>query len=340
MMSIVDEVAPENEETPLPTTIPQNLCVSLRGFSDEVSARQFGELLGSIVSHISRQIDLEKLDGITAAFDYDEALSSLDRGFNAIRPLAKSQSDKILGVAMTPVVVRDGVVKAHMVFHAPFILGLKEDDSENCQLALSLVAHECGHVADLKDRDQAFPGTITGLVLRGMDFFIEDMAAPIWEEYAACRHSAIFAKASTAFYEDSFISTLEIARDRANAAIRECRLHGNVDQVLREACPPLSTPLRMAGYLLGDLDGLELGLEHVPRAKALFGDGFYSEFLQEIWTILKALWSNRGTWSSRAEFDPLKRIVHEMLAAAGLHLESQPNGQFYVHIPYTPETMP
>lgn len=336
----MDDVVPQNEEELPLATIPLGLCVSVRGFSDDASARQFGELLGDVVSLISRRIDLERLDGITVAFDYDEALASLDRGFNATRPLTKSHSDKILGVAMTPVVVRDGVVKAHMVFHAPFVLGLSEDGTENSRLALSLVAHECGHVADLKDRDQAFPDTIAGLVLQGMDFFLEDMAAPIWEEYAACRHSAIFAKPWTGFYEDGFTSTLEVARDRANAAIREYRLHGSIDQVLREACPPLSTPLRMAGYLLGHLDGLELGLDRVPRVKALFSDGFYSEFLQEIWTILRALWSNRGTWSSRAEFDPLKRVVHEMLAAAGLHLQPRPEGQFYVHIPYTPETMP
>jgi len=59
----MDEVAPENEETLPLATIPQNLCVSLRGFSDDASARQFGEFLGGAVGYISRYINLERLDG-------------------------------------------------------------------------------------------------------------------------------------------------------------------------------------------------------------------------------------------------------------------------------------
>jgi hypothetical protein len=62
-------------------TMPSNLQFSARSFADEDYAKEAMYKLHSVLSVISQSIDLTNLDGVTVAFDYDEALAELDRGY-------------------------------------------------------------------------------------------------------------------------------------------------------------------------------------------------------------------------------------------------------------------
>src|SRR5580704_19219886 len=72
-----------------PQTAPENIGVSLRGFADEPSAQKFGHLIADTVRSLSHYMDLRRLDGITVAYDYDNALAQLDRGYAPSAPLAR-----------------------------------------------------------------------------------------------------------------------------------------------------------------------------------------------------------------------------------------------------------
>jgi hypothetical protein len=100
-----------------PPTAPENISISLRGFDTEEHARAFGDLVATYVRSLSRYIDLTALDGITIAFDYAQALLELDRGYDTKHKLTPSEGI-VLGVAMTPAVIRDGKIKSHMLFNA------------------------------------------------------------------------------------------------------------------------------------------------------------------------------------------------------------------------------
>ena len=205
---------------------------------------------------------------VTIAHDYEDALAQLDRGYQATRPLTRTADDQLLGVAMAPAVLRDGVVKAHLVFHAPFVLPLEDEQSEHYRQALYLIAHECGHIEYLKHRDECFPGIILQEQITDYEqALLERIASALWEEYAACRASAILGAEQASVFEESLVSVLSVARDQANAAIRSYRLHSDIDRVLEEAGRPLSKPLRLAAYLFGHLDGTDADLDTVPQAR-------------------------------------------------------------------------
>src|ERR1700728_2515316 len=95
-----------------PVTMPDACSVCVKGFPEE-DAKRLGELIWLFVRELSRIIDLEHLDGITVADDYPAALRDLDRGFEATRPLTPT-TENATGVAMTPAVLRDGVLKSHI----------------------------------------------------------------------------------------------------------------------------------------------------------------------------------------------------------------------------------
>jgi hypothetical protein len=323
-------------------TAPEIIQLSLQGFADKPSAERFGDLVAETVRSISRYINLERLDGITVAFDYDRALAGLDRGYKPSQPLTRTGTEQLVGVAMTPAVLRQGAVKAHMVFHAPFVMCLEECEDATpafCQ-AFYLVAHECGHVEDLKHRDEAFPGTILQRPFSDAEeAVLHPIAEVLWEEYAASRASAIFGEELTTIYEKSFTTALSVAYEKGNSAIRSFRSHRDVRCVLQEAGNPVCEPLRTAAYLLGHLDGLDSDIDQLPETREQLEKSPYKTFIRRLERSLRELWRLRGHWASPAEFDLLKEIAREVLADGGMIIRWLPDGQLYVDIPFSPETI-
>jgi hypothetical protein len=110
--------------------------IHLIGYDTEEHANEIGALVSECLTAVASELDLslDDLDGITVAHDYARALAELDRGFAASQPLAPT-SDLAVGIAMTPAVLRDGCVKAHIVLHAGIPESLKSEDEAMVQLS-------------------------------------------------------------------------------------------------------------------------------------------------------------------------------------------------------------
>ncbi|WP_143275362.1 hypothetical protein [Bradyrhizobium canariense] len=134
------------------------LSLTLGGFESPEAARKFADTLHLYLQVLGQYLNLERLDAVSVAYDYAGALASVDRGIEGTTPLTATAETYGQGVAMTPAVLRDGVVKAHMVYDATILRGI-EGVEFNREL-LYLIAHECGHVHDLKARDEAFPNVL------------------------------------------------------------------------------------------------------------------------------------------------------------------------------------
>jgi hypothetical protein len=181
------------------------------------------------------------------------------------------------------------------------------------------------------------------MVLRAVptkNVFLHQVAESIWTEYDACRSSAIFRRKEISIYEESLVSVLKVARERANAAIREYRLHGDLDKVTQEAGQHICGPLKIGAYLLGHLDGIGLDLEAVPAAQAAIQEAQYERCMIELRDALRGLWSQRGCWSDVAEFHVLENLAKEAMAERGMIFRDLDDGSVYLDIPATPETMP
>jgi hypothetical protein len=335
-------MAEEAEEELPPPTLPANLPLEERGFPDVETAEKAGHQVCCVLHYVSRFIDLERLDGVTIAFDYDDTLAQLDRGRSDLRPLSRTQTDQLSGVAMTPAVTRDGIVKSHIVLNASYMTGLDDPEgSDPWWLAVSLIAHEAGHVEEQTYRDRAFPGTI---LQQQYDTRLAELLAPaadvVWEEYAACRLSAIFCQSQVAAYIDGLQNVLQAARPTANEAIKRYRLHGALMQVVGEACPPLVEPLRLLAYLLGHLDGVGQDFAELQDVRTELTRTGYLGFATRLQQVLGALWEKRGAWTSRVEFEPLETIVRDVLSDGGLVACARPDGSLYVDVPFSPDTIP
>jgi hypothetical protein len=316
--------------------------VASRGFANEDSAKHIGHVVGTWVCELSRYIDLARLDGVTIAHDYNIALAELDRGFLPTKPLTPTHDDLVLGVAMTPAVMRVGVVKAHMVFSAESILPLSDELHPLHQQAVYILAHECGHVEDLKHRDICFPGII--LQAKVTDYrqqIMGSVAWSIWEEYAASRVSAGFASPTTKqYFDDTLAKSLQCAREESNAAILSWRTHGDIGRVVLEAGAPLSRPLKLAGYLLGQLHGEEASLSDALLTAHALEESTYAARLTKLEVLLSELWKRRGAWAGTEEFDALVTVVQEAFDEGGLVFIKLHDGNYFVQVQCAQETAP
>ena len=102
----------------------------------------------------------------------------------------------------------------------------------------------------------------------------------------------------------------------------------------------LCEPLRLASYLISHLDGLGYDLHQAPRAQAKLAASCYAHFVQNVSDVLRDLWTRRGCWTSAMEFDVLRNIGHDVLSDGGLILRRLRNGEVYVDIPFTSDTIP
>lgn len=326
----------------LEETAPSQFAISMRGFADSQSAQHFGQLVGRAIRRLSRGIELSRLDGVTVAFDYPEALTSIERGFVTSRTLQSTNDEHLVGVAMMVPVLRDGVVKGHLVFSAPILLPIEDPESDEFERAIYVLAHECAHVDDLAMRDSLFPGVLLQQpVANRFDGVLQLIADAVWEEYAACRLSASFAPSQLAAYEEGFCNVLANSLDQANAQILAYRTHKDVNRVLLEAGHSICEPLRLAAYLYGHADGFtEAVLPSTARADEAVLNSLYAPFLERMRNHLRQMWETRGNWDSQAIYQPLKGIAWEVLSAGGLILEALPEGGLYVRVPHRPESMP
>jgi len=321
--------------------MPPDIIVSLRGFASEEGAREFGHAVLGAVRVISGLINLERLDGITIGFDYDEALASVDRGKEGLRPLSRSDGE-VIGIAMSPAVLRDGVVKVHLLFSADYIAGILDGEATDAyRFALAVIAHECAHVEITKQRDLVFPGTVLQAHYDGYEAELFGQIADIcWEEYAACRIAAPFSSGKIDDYTAGLGAVLSVARQRSNEAIRAYRIHADLNRVINEAGRALCEPLKVASYLLGHMDGVGLDWTGLPAMRELVVGSDYADLIDDLRDELRLLWEGRDSWRSIAEFDMLRDVVRDCFESGGLFFSERAGGTAHVAIPFTAETMP
>jgi hypothetical protein len=336
----VRKVSSEDSETERPSTLPDTVSISLNGFESEEAAHRFAAMLREYLFAIGRNLNLERLVAVTVAYDYQTALANIDRGIEGTPALTATSESYGIGVAMTPAVLRDGQLRSHMVFNANVI---REIEAEEINRNLFyLIAHECGHVHDLKARDETFPNfLVTRRYFNIRDSALGSISAACWEEYAACYFSAPFSSESTtADLTEIFIGATRDARARANQFIAEYRVHAALPRVISEVGAEYGNVLKFAAYLLGQLHGQGLRLADCALAIEFIAAHWCSTFIHRLDEALSALMARYGEWEDIAEFATLETIADDLLQDGGIIMSIRPENDVYVAIPFTPETTP
>lgn len=286
-------------------TMPAATSVVLRGFASEEDAKAFGLVVITYVKELSRYIDLVAFDGITVAFDFDQALLDLDRGYKTSFKLKRSENLGY-GVAMTPAVMRDGILKSHMLFHAGMLLPLEDDAHEKYREALHLLAHDCAHVEVTEKFNAAFPGILLQSVVAGAyQLHRSGVILGCWNEYAVTKICAGFGRSMTDAYEETFIRALAEIPSHVNRCIRAYRQHGELERIVNEVFGATSSLMKFASYHFGNMSGLGLTPDDLPNTKAALEGHWFAPHGENLVQACEAIFEQYGQWSDRSRFEAL-----------------------------------
>jgi hypothetical protein len=324
------------------STLPTNLSMHLLGFQSKEDAEKLGEIVGSFLRLFGTFLNLERLDAVTVAYDYDTALKEVDRG-TVCQEVTATNDTFARGVGMAVRVLRKGQVKSHIVVAAGLMNSLRSENDPNYQLAIGLLAHEAAHVHDSLMQDLAFPGVLLQRSTGFREGILLQMAQVCWDEYAACRLSTrIGDDKQLAWFEETFCSFAEEVRERTNKHIQQYRWHGDLNKLVPQVVAEYGALLKYAGYFLGHLDGLGLSIEKdAPKANEIINrKKYFTPIFEELVACLKSIWATYGHWPGLQIFDPLKNVADKLLQAGGIEIEDRASGAAYVRVPFSPETMP
>jgi hypothetical protein len=329
-----------------PSTMP-DIGIDLHNFASAEHANAVGQEVLSALHALGKVLNLERLAQVIVAYNYDEILAGLDRGTQVSGPLEATDDGIAVGIAMTPKVLRDGEPRAVMVLNAAYMDVLTERQSPKTESMreriLNTLAHECGHVHDQHVQASTLPGVILKVQLPFRDGVLCSMAFGCWEEYIACFLSAFMGKDWTLKdFEETFCKSVARARERADASIRQYRMHKDVGRLTNEVGEEYKRVMMYASYLLGHIDGLNRAVEEAaPKAvEYLETHSYFKPFFRRLHSELRALHQSYGAWTGIDVFEPLKRLADELLKVGGVEIQARPDGSAYVSVPFTPETIP
>lgn len=323
-----------------PATAPESFSVHARAFENEERAKQLASLVGAYIRAISRHIDLSQLDGVTIAHDYAQALLELDRGYKTSFRLTPSDSH-VVGVAMTPSVVRSDKLKSHIVLNAAIVHPLEDINHEHFGVTLHTIAHECAHVEITQAFDQAFPGVLLRQsYTNARAAYRWQIILACWDEYAATTLSAGYGAKPTEGYENTFLQSLCMTKPRANDLIKAYRGHGRLDQVVGEVYGAYGDLMKFSAYHLGNLRGLGLSLPDMPRTVEALAGNWFAPYFHRLDDALKDIAKDYRNWKDQVAFEVIGDLADELLAHGGIHYEERADGRLYINIPLTIETTP
>ena len=324
------------EELLKTSTLPADLHMKVSGpFSSEAEARELSDTALAFLRLFGTFLNLEGLDGVTIADDYSGALAEIDRGFQTSKAPSPTRDGSGYGFAMSLPVIRDGVLKTHIVLECQPLRPLVDAYNPLYKAAVHALCHEAAHSHDHLIQSRAFPGLYGTQVPDYRDGRLLNLAIFCWDEYIASRLSAPWGTPDYCKrYEDGICSILETAPERGNAAIMEFYSHRNIDRTVAELEGIYGAVLTRASYLVGHVHGLEKTFgEAAPRLfdqieqtawfKPMF-DGYTSNILE--------LYETYGQWSGVEVLEPLKSSFEALLNAGGMFFRKRPDGRYTVDL--------
>jgi hypothetical protein len=337
----VDDIDWDN----LPPSTATEVAVQVRDFNNREAAKRLGEAVGDAVVTFGSFMDLSTLEGVTIAIDYDAALADIDQGIVGLRPLDRTNTDELQGVAKTCQVMRNGVVKSYLVFNAVMLVPLIANEAssdDDRKSAIGIIAHECAHVQINTMMEERVPDARLGAKIADFErSVLFPIAAIAWDEYAVCRLSARFARLQNVQHADTVETVLPGARSRANEQIKAYRLHGNCYRLVGEGGYELCQPIKAVSYLLGGMDADGFGWDAFPTARAVIEAGGYGALVDALHAACRTLWDSQSNWSADDDvLAPLVDLVRDTFASGGIHFYQDQSGEWGIKVPFSAETMP
>lgn len=318
----------ENEKVSTPWQI------SFIGCADEPTAQKIGDVVSAVVIGLAKIIPLNRIDGITFAEDYPAALRDLDRGVPTLAPLETTSEEGVVGIGMSPIVLREGVVKTRIVLRAFIGHALIGEDENDKAQAYQILVGQLVEASCTEMLDNALPGILLKPIENAFDRLRFAGLEFAWSNYISARISAKLDENCGGYLRDFLIAALDKAQREVPEVRFEYRFHGKIPQLMDDTFLRVKPILQHAARALGHFDGIETSLfdDAGVLQGALERYGLCA-WLRTYHRDLQGLWDRLGQWESFDEFLALAGHVERLLWQFGIVLWQMDDGGCRVEVP-------
>lgn len=347
--SLCDFISPKHKNPSLPvdaqegsntlseveeTSRGHSYLVSFRGCADQATANRIADVVRIVVNQLGRHMPVRRIESITFASDYEQALADIDRGFQAPSPLTPTSVEYGVGVAMAPLVLRDNGIRCCIVMRSWVGQALlSNEDNADWRSAVHILGTMVARAAYIDMVDNALPGVL----LKPLDdpwaaFFLRHIES-ISSNYFSARSVAGINPELKSGYQELFHNALNSAFETIPAARLEYRSHGDLDAFLELAMSRLSDILVHGAAAIGHCDGLEESLTDDEETKLLLAQSGLLGWCNVYQRDLETVYNRRGRWESLTDFLSLAIHLERLLWQFGIFPWRTDDNQIRVEIP-------
>lgn len=318
-----------------------SIQVTVKGRSEE-EAREIGALLEVALQHLSAGLDLSPLRSIIVAADFDAELATIRTSSG--NPVTYTKEEYARAYAKLVHLVKDGQFEMVLVLD-PFIVDtLMSSKEDSVRFGLHMIRHELCHVHDGHVKSKCLSEYWLKHKLSGVAGFFFPIAEGIWSEYYATRHSTGTADQNSILnYVENLAEGLDRTKKIITEEITNYRTPGaDLDHLVNTAIRHGGFLLTSAAYVHGYLAGLQQDLDSLsPQTDRLLKGSYFLSTWKKMGQVLTNMHdAYPSQWKSLSVYDGLMELAGEFFTGMGLEFEELPDKQVYVHVPYSPDTMP
>lgn len=299
-------------------------------FGDQDICQRLADAITPVVARLGKVLPMHRLDGVTIAVDYWEALRTVDRGSHDLSPiLADGRGDVgIIGTAV--LVVRDQEAKGRVLLSALAADYLLRKDEGALGLGLQTLVHQLVLVASMELLERAVPGSLLSLVIEN------PLQAWLWSEagdaltgFIAARVAGGFGEGEqlATYYREHLCSALDYMKEVGERLRRAFFVDMDANRLGAALLPAIGGAAYWAALLIGHCEATDEAIADPAGelASALERLGL-TYWLADYGRDLLSLWERLGQWRALEEILAVNRHLERLFWAVGVFPWMSPEG--------------
>ena len=322
-------------------TLSESFVVQVRGWEseNEDEAHEFVKGVGIWACAFSCVQDLSRLKSIVIAWDYPEALATLDRGED-MKITARTENEYGEGGAMSVALNLGGKLWSSVVIWTPLVRRIMDYDDPEHKRAVQALAHELVHVEDRHFLDSTYPGGWRAARSRdARDAAMLSIVDPLQWEYSAQRRSAHYFPEGGLDHLNVLEKVLRDVDEQIAGARLKYRVHEDIDTFWDTVRKRLAFLFQAIGYSIGYADYIVSANDISPELVQKYQTSVDKiSNLPQGWLInacRKAVQPifQQQEWSDMSVYDGLEQVLEQLLNRYGIY-SSVKDGRFHLDMPY------
>lgn len=227
--------------------------ISFFGLDDKEAKGIIERRLRHVISELSDEFSLKRLDGITVAGDFSAALRDVDRGYEGATPIETVSEEVGSSIAKLVTVLRLGEVKGHVVIDGKIGYFLLLEDTSESEFGLHVVAMQLAQIAMIEFVETTLPGTMSKPIEDELDDWFYKHVSEALHIYVAGRFSAAYGDSQEIFKANAYYLTqglIHMSRTVSEELLAYYQ-DGDLDKLFFVTLPCIRDVLKLAACYLG-----------------------------------------------------------------------------------------